>query len=254
MTDEIKVAIADGIHTIRFDRVAKKNALYSAMYVALRQALEAAERNPAVAVHVFEGAPGVFTAGNDIGEFLSGGAGLAQPTVDFLRLLPVIEKPMIAAVDGLAVGIGTTLLLHCDLAYASPRATFRTPFLDLGVVPEAGSSLLAPRRLGYQRAFELLVLGATWSAAEAERYGLLNAVVPEADLASRVRETALKLAAKPPAALAAARRLMKGDAAAVRAQVDAEVALFAERLASPEAKEAFAAFLEKRPPRFATGH
>lgn len=253
MTDEVKVAIADGIHTIGFNRVAKKNALYSAMYVALRHALEAAERNPAVAVHVFAGAPGVFTAGNDIGEFLKGGAGLAQPTVDFLRLLPMIEKPMLAAVDGLAVGIGTTLLLHCDLAYATPRATFRTPFLDLGVVPEAGSSLLAPRRLGHHRAFELLVLGATWSAAEAERYGLVNAVVPEAELASRVRETALKLAAKPPAALAAARRLMKGDAAAVLAQVDAEVALFAERLASPEAKEAFAAFLEKRPPRFDTG-
>ena len=245
MTEEIAVAVVDGVQTIRFNRPAKKNALNSAMYTALSAALVAGDRDPAVAVHLFAGSPGAFSAGNDIAEFLSGGAGLAQPTVDFLRALPHVAKPMVAAVDGLAVGIGTTLLLHCDLVYASPRSRFVTPFLNLGLVPEAASSLLAPRRMGHHKAFELLVLGETWSAEQAERAGLLNAVVPEADVEARARAAALRLAAKPPEALAAARRLLKGDVGEIVARIDAEVAVFAERLTSPEAKAAFAAFLAK---------
>jgi len=245
MTQEIAVTVVDRVQTIRFNRPAKKNALNSAMYTALSAALAAGDLDPAVGVHLFAGTAGAFSAGNDIAEFLDGGTGLAQPTVDFLRALPHVGKPLVAAVDGLAVGIGTTLLLHCDLVYASPRSRFVTPFLNLGLVPEAASSLLAPRRMGHHKAFELLVLGETWGAEQAERAGLVNAVVPEVEVEVRAREAAVRLAAKPLEALAAARRLLKGDVADIVARIDAEVAVFAERLQSPEAKAAFAAFLAK---------
>lgn len=249
-TNDIAVSAEAGVQTIRFNRPGKKNALNAAMYTAIRAALASGEADPAVAVHLFAGAPGAFSAGNDIGDFLEGGARLAEPTVEFLRCLPTISKPMIAAVDGLAVGIGTTLLFHVDYAVATPRSRFVTPFLNLGVVPEAGSSLLAPRRLGHHRAFELLILGETWSAEQAERYGLVNAIVGEAEVEAHARTIAHRLAAKPPAALAVSRRLLRGDPAEILVRIDEEVAIFAERLASPEAREAFTAFLEKRPPSF----
>jgi enoyl-CoA hydratase/carnithine racemase len=161
-----------------------------------------------------------------------------------------VKKPMIAAVDGLAVGIGTTLLFHCDLVYATATASLRTPFLDLGVVPEAGSSLLAPLRLGYARAFELLILGEAMSAEKALAAGLVNAIVPAELLETTALKAAARLGRKPPEALALSRRLLRGDPAALTAQINEEVDIFAARLASPEAQEAFAAFLEKRPPDF----
>ena len=250
---DVEITRADGAQVIRLTRAAKRNALTGAMYAALVKALEEGDRDPAVAAHVILGSDGVFTAGNDIADFPTtarGSGGLAAEVVRFVRALPGIAKPIIAGVDGPAIGIGTTLLLHCDLVYATPGASFATPFLDLGLVPEAGSSLLMPARMGYARAFEMLVLGEVFTADRAREAGLVNAIVPTAELEDTVRAAARRLAAKPPEALAAARRLMRADAAALTSRIDAEIAAFRERLASPEAVEAFEAFLEKRPPRF----
>ena len=253
MTEEVIVEIRDGIQTIRFNRPEKKNALTRAMYDRVMDALTAGDASDQVSVHVFLGGNGVFTAGNDINDFARhdgkardqnrGAPGL-------IRLLPQVKKPMIAAVDGLAVGIGTTMLFHCDLVYASPAASLRTPFLDLGIVPEAGSSLLAPLRMGPQRAFELLCMGEPFDAKRACEAGLVNQVVPSEELEAVALKAAARLAMKPPGALAAARKLLRGDPSAVLAQIEKETEVFAERLASEEAKEAFSAFLEKRKPDF----
>ncbi len=195
-----------------------------------------------------------FTAGNDITDFMAsseqGGDFHARPVHQFIAYLPVVKKPLIAAVDGLAVGVGTTLLLHCDLVYATPAARLMTPFVDLGLLPEAGSSLLAPRRMGHVRAFEMLVLGEAFDAKRALDAGLINAIVEPAALEETANNAALRLAAKPPAALKLARDLLRGDPAAVVGRLDHESGLFAERLHSPEAREAFQAFVEKRPANF----
>lgn len=250
----LSIATAGGIQTLRLTRAAKKNALTSAMYAGLRAALAEGDARADVAAHLLIGSGGAFCAGSDVAEFAErarGRADLSGPILEFIRYLPHIKKPLIAAVDGLAVGVGVTLLLHCDLVYASPAATFRTPFLDLGLVPEAGSSLIAPQRLGYARAFELLALGELFTAERALAAGLVNAVLPPAELEGAARSAAARLAAKPPQALALCRRLMRGDTEAVSRQIEEEARVFAERLVSPEAREAFAAFLEKRPPDFA---
>ena len=254
MTSDIEVANLDGVNTIRFARAAKKNALTGAMYQAIAEALSAGERDGAIAAHVFLGQPGVFTAGNDLADFVaraqsavqSGSLVLDGPVMDVLRLLPRIEKPMIAAVDGIAIGIGTTLLMHCDLVYASPEARLQTPFLDLGLVPEAGSSLIGPRIMGHQRAFEMLVLGEPFSAERAREAGLVNAVVLSAQLEETAMAAARRLVAKPRQALIASRRLMRGDIAAVSAAIETEAQAFADRLMSPEAKSAFAAFFSRK--------
>lgn len=250
---QIETSIEGGLQTIRIVRPEKKNALTSAMYAAMVDALRNGDDDADVVAHLFTGANGVFSAGNDIGDFVDGarkGAGLDGPVIEFIRLLPRVHKPMIAAVDGLAVGIGTTLLFHCDLVYATPTARFSTPFLNLGVVPEAGSSLLAPQRLGYARAFELLILGETFNAERAREAGLVNAIVPTEELESTARAAAAKLAAKPPEALALARQLLRGNPSAVSARIVEEARLFREQMSSSEAQEAFAAFLEKRKPDF----
>lgn len=253
MEPGVEFSVVDGVHIIRFARPEKKNALVSASYAAMTAALERADEAGDVSAHLFVGSNGVFTAGNDIGDFLEsakGAQGLSDPVIRFLHALPQVQKPMIAAVDGLAVGIGTTLMFHCDLVYAAPEASFRAPFVDLAVVPEAGSSLLGPRVMGHVRAFELLVLGAPFDGEAARQAGFVNAVVPADELEAVAMEAARKLARKPPEALAAARRLLRGDKADVAEAIDAEVAMFSERLKSPEAAEAFSAFLEKRPPDF----
>lgn len=250
---ELEITIRDGVQTIRFTRPEKKNALLSTMYAAMTEALAAGDALDEVAAHAFVGSGGIFSAGSDISEFLAranGGAALGGPVLQFIRTLPRVSKPMIAAVDGLAVGIGTTLLFHCDLVYASPAARFQTPFLDLGLLPEAGSSLLAPRLMGPQRAFEMLVLGEPFDAERAREAGLVNRIVPADQVEAAAVTAAQRLAAKPPAALAASRRLLKGDPDEIVARVDEEARLFAERLTSPEAREAFSAFLEKRKPDF----
>ncbi len=244
---------AGAAQIIRFERPEKKNALKSEMYTAIREALIAGDADPEVVAHMFIGSGGVFTAGNDINEFAKraeGDTGLSSHVQAFIRHLPLVQKPMVAAVDGLAVGIGTTLLLHCDLVYATPSASLRTPFIDLALVPEAGSSLLAPLRLGHARAFELLVLGEPMTAVKAEAAGLVNAVVAPDVLEATALAAIARLAAKPPAALALSRRMLRGDPSAVAQRIDDEIRIFTERLSSPEAREAFLAFFEKRKPDF----
>src|SRR6185295_9146171 len=198
MTQEIEIKVADGVQVIRFTRAEKKNAFTGPMYNAMSEALDGAEKNDAIAVHVFIGSGGVFSAGNDINDFMrraqatggGDGKGMPAPSLDFIKRLPKVTKPMIAAVDGLAIGVGTTMLLHCDLVYATPTASLRTPFLDLGLVQEAGSSILGPERMGYPRAFELICLGEPFGAERALQAGLVNAIVP----ADKLEETALKAA------------------------------------------------------------
>jgi len=249
---DLDIRTEDGVRRVRFDRPDKKNALTGDMYDGLADALESGENDPAVSVFVFLGHDGVFTAGNDLGDFLkfAQDGALGEPVLRFLGALARTSKPMIAAVDGLAIGIGTTMLFHCDLVYASERAAFRTPFLDLGLVPEAGSSLLAPRQIGYHRAFELLCLGQTFDGEAAVRAGFVNALVPAGELEARAMDAARRLADKPAAALAMARGLMRGTPDTVAAAMDAEAAAFRVQLRSPEAQEAFSAFLEKRPANF----
>jgi enoyl-CoA hydratase/carnithine racemase len=169
----------------------------------------------------------------------------------FIQRLPKVTKPMIAGVDGLAIGVGVTLLLHCDVVYASPTATFRTPFVDLGLVQEAGSSHLGPARLGYLQSFELFILGETWTADRALAAGLVNAVLPGPEMEEKALATAKRLADKPRAAMLTARRILKGDPAVVMGKIAEEVSAYKHLMRLPEAREAFTAFLEKRKPDFA---
>jgi enoyl-CoA hydratase/carnithine racemase len=216
------------------------------MYRALTDALDRGDADGDIRVNVIFGSDGHFTAGNDIAAFLASSRGETGPpreVIRFIERLPRLDKPLLAGVDGPAIGIGATLLLHCDLVYATPRSTFATPFLDLGLVPEAASSLLLPRLMGYPRAFEMLILGETFSAGRACGAGLVNTLVDPEALEVHVLSAASRLAEKPPAALLAARRLMRGDPTQVLERVEAETAEFARCLASPEARAAFEAFL-----------
>lgn len=246
--DDVEVCAGEGMNIIRLVRPAKKNAVSTAMYRAICEGLEAGERDGDVRVHVLLGSDGVFSAGNDLADFLAQGGVTGQGFDDglrFLRLLPMLKKPIVAGVDGLAVGVGTTVLFHCDLVYASARSTFLTPFVDLGLVPEAGSSLLAPQRLGYARAFELLVLGEPFSADRMLTAGLVNAVVDEGEVERVTLDAARRLAAKPAAAVASSRSLLRGELVPLGERIEAEVRLFKERLSSAEAQAAFTAFLHK---------
>ena len=247
MSEPILISAESGVQTIRFNRPDKKNAITSDMYNTIADALETGDKDDAVGAHLFLGTEGAFTAGNDIGDFLkyATGGGLGGGVLRFLTALASTEKPIVAGVDGLAIGVGTTMILHCDLAYASARSTFRTPFIDLGLVPEAASSLLAPRLMGHVRAFELLVAGKPFSADDALNAGMINAVVGEDELEAAARSAASGLAAKPPEALAIARRLLRGDRSDVLKRIDEEVDHFAERLKSQEAQAAFTAFMNK---------
>ncbi len=245
----VDVQVGDGINVIRLMRPEKKNALSVAMYRGIADALEAGERDGEIAAHVILGSEGVFSAGNDIADFaaLSGGdtTGL-DDVLRFVRLLPMLKKPVVAGVDGLAVGVGTTLLFHCDLVYASDRSQFITPFVDLGLVPEAGSSLLAPLRMGYARAFELLVLGETFSADKMREAGLVNQVLSPEQVDDAALASAKRLADKPATALALSRSLIRGDLVQLGERIEAELRLFKARLGSEEAKAAFFNFLAKQ--------
>jgi enoyl-CoA hydratase/carnithine racemase len=248
MMEGVRVERDGPVQLLRFDRPEKKNAITGAMYEALAEALHEASRDDSVGASVVLGSPEIFTAGNDIGDFTritSQGGRLGEPILRFLRALATHDRPLLAGVDGLAVGVGTTLLLHCDYVLATPRSIFRTPFTALGLVPEAASSLLAPRVMGHVRAFELLVMGRDFDAERALAGGLVNAVVAPEALEPQLLAAARELAARPRRAVLASRRLLKGDPAEVRARIDVEAALFAERLASPEAQEAFSAFMSK---------
>ncbi len=253
MADGIEIGAAGGILTIRFARPQKRNAITGAMHEAASAALTAGEENADVAAHLFLGSDGVFTAGNDLADFRAAACGdraAMAGVLAFLDILPKVQKPMIAAVDGIASGIGTTLLFHCDLVYASPEARFSTPFLDLGLVPENASSLLAPLIMGHQRAFELLVLGETFTAERAVAAGFVNRLVAADELEATARAAAARLAAKPPEALGLSRRLVRTSPEAIAARSRQEAEIFGQRLQSREAREAITAFLEKRTPDF----
>jgi enoyl-CoA hydratase/carnithine racemase len=248
MTDDVVRQAADGVLELRLDRVDKKNALTSAMYRALTEGLADAAADPAIAVVLITAEGPTFCAGNDIGDFLAPGG--ATAALDFIRAIAAFGKPIVAAVRGAAIGVGTTMLLHCDLVYAAPDARFATPFTSLGLVPEAASSLLLPARIGHAKAAAMLLLGDLLDAEAAERAGLVTAIVPGEGLRDHARAKAAALTRMPPAALAATRALIRGDGVAVTARIDEEAALFGKLIRSAEAKEAFTAFLEKRPPDF----
>ncbi len=248
MSAPVEINVNDGVQTLRLARPEKRNALTQDMYRALSDALEAGETANEIRVRVLLGSGGQFTAGNDIADFLAtakGEQGPPREVLRFIEILPRMKKPVIAGVDGQAIGIGTTLLLHCDLVYATPRATFATPFLDLGLVPEAASSLLMPQLMGYSRAFEMLVLGETFSAGRACDAGLVNALVDPESLEIHVLSVAARLAKKPPQALLTARRLMRGNVNAVLERTREEASEFARCLTSPEARAAFEAFFAR---------
>jgi len=250
--DHILTEIRDGVQFIRFNRPEKKNAITAAMYQGLAHALRQAERDAAARVAVIAGAPDAFTAGNDLHDFLEHPPHSADaPVFRFLRALSDFPKPLIAAVGGLAVGVGTTMLLHCDFVYCTPETRFSLPFVNLALSPEAGSSYLLSRLAGYQRAAELLMLGEPFDAAKAREIGLVNAIVPAEALLDTAAATAAKLAAKPAASLRETKTLMRLSYrdAVKRAMVEENEA-FRERLDSDEAKEAFRAFFDKRTPDF----
>jgi len=249
MSEHITSSIENGILTLAFNRPEKKNAITGAMYAEAARVLRDAEQNSAVRVVVITGVGGAFTAGNDLKDFLAAKPGEESAAFRFVRALPAFSKPLIAAVNGLAVGVGTTMLLHCDLVYAADTARFQLPFVSLGIVPEAASSLLLPRLAGHQAAAELLLLGDFFDAEKARSLGLVNAVVPAAALEETVRAVAERLAAKPPGAVRATKALMKSTASTTTQERMAEEGkVFEERLHTPEAREAMAAVLERRPP------
>ncbi len=235
LTEDIEVGREGVVMSAAFARPQKKNAITGAMYEALIEAFDEAERDPEIGALVISGKGGVFTAGNDIGDFLA--VALHEtgefPAWRFVSKVAAFEKPLIAAIDGLAIGVGTTLCLHCDLVYAAPTARFQMPFVNLGLVPEAGSSLLAPQRFGRARASELLLLAEPFGADRALELGLINAVVPQSELMAHAMGKAAALAAKPRAALLATRRLMRGDPEALKAQMAAEMHAFTAALKSP---------------------
>ena len=251
MSEHIKIKEEDGVLEITFARPDKKNALSNAMYHAVREALENAQTNKAIRVVLFSAEGGVFTAGNDIAEFANvanGQAGELQAH-RFIEALGRAEKPIVAAVPGLAVGVGTTMLLHCDLVYVAETAKLSTPFVNLGLVPEAASSMLLPARIGHVRAFAMFALGESISGAEAVALGLANKVLPRDEVLTAARAAAKALAQKPAGSVVSTKRLMR-DVAAIVARIDAESLIFGERLKSDEAREALLAFAERRPPDF----
>ncbi|QIL81797.1 enoyl-CoA hydratase [Diaphorobacter sp. HDW4A] len=249
---DILVHHEHGVTTITFNRVSKKNSFTASMYTQMADALDNAKADAATRVLVFQGDVAIFSAGNDISDFLNNPPTTQDaPVFRFLRCLATFPKPMLAAVCGPAVGVGTTLLFHCDLVYAGDNAAFSMPFVNLGVCPEAGSSLLAPQMLGYHRAAEALLLGEPFMAEAALEVGLVNRVVPPTECNMLAQMQAKKLAAKSLASLMETKRLLKKtNADELLARIDEEAASFGRMLGEPAAKEAFTAFMEKRVPDF----
>ena len=250
MTDHILIEhpeSAPGVQVIRLNRPEKKNALTRGMYQAMTDALKAGDADEGVRATLFLGSEGCFSAGNDMNDFLAFAMGgtMGGEVIAFLHALAGHAKPLVSGVDGLAIGIGTTIHLHCDLTYASIRTEFKTPFVDLALVPEAASSLLAPRLMGHQRAFALLAAGEGFSATVARDAGLVYAVVEPGVVEEQTLAAAKRLAAKPPKALAIARSLIRGDRTDVVARIDEEAAHFSAQLKSPEARAAFEAFMAR---------
>ncbi|EJL91972.1 enoyl-CoA hydratase/carnithine racemase [Herbaspirillum sp. CF444] len=249
---DIQITKDNGILTIGFNREEKKNAITAAMYQQLADAIKDAETDNAVRAILFTGKPQAFSAGNDLEDFLKNPPNSKEaPVFKFLWEISHASKPVVAAVSGVAVGIGTTLLLHCDLVYAADNAKFSMPFTQLGLCPEAASSLLLPHLVGYQRAAEKLLLGEAFDAAEARDMGIVNRVLTVEELLPYAQKQAAKLAALPASSIRVTKQLMKKNrVAATETQMAVEIDHFAKMLTAPEAKEAFTAFFEKRKPDF----
>jgi enoyl-CoA hydratase/carnithine racemase len=250
MTDLIETSRDGAVQIVRMNRPDKKNALTLSMYGALAEALTTGEADESVLVHMLAGAGGDFTSGNDLNDFLTL-TGLTGTALErFLLCLAGLAKPVVAAVKGAAVGIGSTMLLHCDLVVAADNSRFQFPFVNLGLVPEAGSSLLLPRLAGYHRAAELLLLGEPFDAAKAREIGMVNAVTAVGEEEGAALGLAQRLAARPRQALRQVKALLKQDSEPLVARIGREARLFEAALHSPELREAVAAFRERRPPDF----
>ena len=252
MTDHILITTADAVTTLQLNRPEKKNALTAAMYQALADGLTAAEADPSVRVAVIRGTDGCFTGGNDLMDFMQHPpTGEDSSVGQFLKAIATFSKPLVAIADGVAIGVGTTLLLHCDLVYLGANARLKLPFVNLGLCPEAASSLLLPRLVGTAKASELLLLGREFNASEAVSMGLANAKFESADLLDGAMAIVHQLAAQPPEAVRVSKALIRGrDRDAVAEVMRVEFEQFTARLMSPEAAEAFQAFAEKRAPDF----
>jgi len=247
----IKTAVIDGVATIEIARPEKKNAITGAMYTQLAAAFDAAREDPAVRAVLLTGQPGIFTSGNDIEDFVQRPSDEDPPSIAFMKALIGCDKPVIAAVTGAAIGIGTTMLLHCDFVYVSDEARLAMPFVSLGVVPEFGSSLIVPQLMGNARAAEKLLLGDPFTGAEAVECGIANAVLPAGEVVRHARRIAERFNALPPGAVRETKRLLRRNrSAALLETIAVEGQVFGQRLQSPEAKEAFSAFFEKRKPDF----
>ena len=249
VSEHVKVEVIDHIRVIRLERPEKKNALTLPMYDAIAAALTEANRDDATRVSVLLGVPGAFSAGNDIADFskMAMGGALGEPIVAFLNTLARTEKPLIAGVDGLAIGVGTTMLFHCDYVVASERSLFKTPFTDLALVPEAASSLLGPRIMGHQKAFELLCMSEAFDATAFEKAGVINKVTSSEALEAETLAAASTIASKPAGAMKIARDLMRAASSKeIEARIVEEAQAFATQLRSTEALEAFNAFLNRK--------
>ena len=253
MSEHVKTELADGVLVLTLQRPDKKNALTGAMYNALSDALDRAETDASVKVVLFQGDGDSFTAGNDLADFAAqskSNSSEESPAFRFITTIGRATKPLIAAVQGNAVGVGTTMLLHCDLVYLAEGARLITPFVNLALVPEAASSWLLPARIGHVRAYQMFALGEPMDALTAVACGLANAVVPAAEVRQKAMAAAITLTKRPAGALSATKLLMR-DIERIQSIINAESDLFKERLKTPEAREAFAAFAERRPPDFA---
>lgn len=253
MTDHIKTELGDGVLTVTLARADKKNAITQAMYAALSDAAERARTDDAVRVLVFRGEGDSFSAGNDIGDFIAIGSQTDNPSdmavFRFLKAMADLDKPVVAAVRGRAVGIGLTLLLHCDMVVVAEDALLSAPFINLALAPEAASSLLLPQVLGHQRAFEIFALGEPIDGKTALAWGLANRAVPADQVEAVAGELAAKLAARAPNSIRKTKRLMR-DAERIWELMQREGEAFGSQMKSPEAMEAFMAFTQKRAPDF----
>jgi enoyl-CoA hydratase/carnithine racemase len=247
----IKTTLSNHVATVEIDRPQKKNAITGDMYVALAQAMHDANADPSVRSVLITGQPGIFTAGNDLDDFAKFTPGTEPPSVAFMRALVACEKPVIAAVTGLAVGIGTTMLLHCDLVYVSEDARMSMPFVGLGLVPEFASSVILPALVGHVKAAEWLMLGEPFGAQDAVAMGIANAALAAADVLEHARRMAERFNALAPAAVRGTKKLLKQPRADVVLQaIAAEVSVYNDRLGGAEVREALSAFFEKRKPDF----
>ncbi len=248
VADRIVTSIADGVMTIRMNRSDKKNALTGDMYSRMSAGLDEANADDDVNAILILGSTGAFSSGNDIGDFMQiamSGKRENMSVFGFLERIIQAPKPIIAGVDGLAIGIGTTMLLHCDYVVASDTSMFKTPFVDLGLVPEAGSSLIGPEMMGYHKAFSLLGMGESFTSQDAKDAGFVTQITVSDDLETKVQQIAQAIASKPQQALKFSRDLLRGDRSDILARMREEAVLFGERLESEEAKQAFMSFMQK---------